>query len=109
VLAQMIAPPDIRYVMLGLQSPETMQWQVALSRLSPNDLYGESVLAILSPSTRALGPIFLDQLQGAVIGSALPLMESLMIAWPQVVGLIAGAIMLFVATYVVFQRQEVRA
>jgi ABC-2 type transport system permease protein len=48
-------------------------------------------------------------LQGAVIGSALPLMESLMIAWPQVVGLIAGAIMLFVATYVVFQRQEVRA
>jgi ABC-2 type transport system permease protein len=32
-----------------------------------------------------------------------------MIAWPQAVGLIAGAIMLFVATYVVFQRQEVRA
>ena len=109
VLAQMIAPPDIRYVMLGLQSPETLQCQVALSRLSPNQLYGESVLAILSPSTRALGPIFLDQLQGAVIGAALPLKESLMIAWPQAVGLIAGAIMLFVATYVVFQRQEVRA
>ena len=109
VLAQMIAPPDIRYVMLGLQSPETLQWQVALSRLSPNQLYGESVLAILSPSTRALGPIFLDQLQGAVIGAALPLKESLMIAWPQAVGLIAGAIMLFVATYVVFQRQEVRS
>jgi ABC-2 type transport system permease protein len=109
VLAQMIAPPDIRYALLGLQSPETLQWQVALSRLSPNQLYGESVLAILSPSTRALGPIFLDQLQGAVIGAALPLKESLMIAWPQVVGLIAGAIMLFVVTYVVFQRQEVRA
>jgi len=109
VLAQMIAPPDIRYVMLGLPSPDTLQWQVGLSRLSPNELYGESVLAVLSPSTRALGPIFLEQLQGAVIGSALPLKESLMIAWPQVVGLIAGAILLFVVTYVVFQRQEVRA
>jgi ABC-2 type transport system permease protein len=109
VLAQMIAPPDIRYVMLGLPSPETLQWQVGLSRLSPNELYGESVLAVLSPSTRALGPIFLEQLQGAVIGSALPLRESLMIAWPQVVGLVAGAILLFVVTYVVFQRQEVRA
>jgi ABC-2 type transport system permease protein len=109
VLAQMISPPDIRYVMLGLPSPDTLQWQVALSRLSPNQLYGEAVLAVLSPSTRALGPIFLEQLQGAVIGSALPLKESLMIAWPQVVGLIAGAILLFVVTYVVFQRQEVRA
>jgi ABC-2 type transport system permease protein len=109
VLAQMIAPPDIRYVMLGLPSPDTLQWQVALSRLSPNQLYGEAVLAVLSPSTRALGPIFLEQLQGAVIGSALPLKESLMIAWPQVVGLVAGAILLFVITYVVFQRQEVRA
>ena len=109
VLAQMIAPPDIRYVMLGLPSPDTLQWQVGLSRLSPNELYGESVLAVLSPSTRALGPIFLEQLQGAVIGSALPLRESLMIAWPQVVGLVAGAILLFVVTYVVFQRQEVRA
>ncbi|MBV9971111.1 MAG: ABC transporter permease [Xanthobacteraceae bacterium] len=109
VLAQMISPPDIRYVMLGLPSPDTLQWQVGLSRLSPNQLYGEAVLAVLSPSTRALGPIFLEQLQGAVIGSALPLKESLMIAWPQVVGLIAGAILLFVTTYVVFQRQEVRA
>jgi ABC-2 type transport system permease protein len=109
VLAQLIAPPGIRYVMLGLPSPETLQWQVGLSRLSPNQLYGEAVLAVLSPSTRALGPIFLEQLQGAVIGSALPLKESLMIAWPQAVGLVAGAIMLFVVTYVVFQRQEVRA
>jgi ABC-2 type transport system permease protein len=32
-----------------------------------------------------------------------------LIAWPQAVGLIAGTIVLFVATYVAFQRQEVRA
>jgi len=37
------------------------------------------------------------------------LRESLLIAWPQVVGLVASTIALFVATYVAFQRQEVRA
>jgi ABC-2 type transport system permease protein len=109
ILAQIIAPPDIRYALLGLQTPETLQWQVALSRLSPNTLHTEAVLAVLSPSTRSLDPVFLEQLQGAVLGSALPLRESLLIAWPQTVGLVAGAILLFVGTYVAFQRQEVRA
>lgn len=108
-IAQIIAPPDIRYQMLGLPSPATIEWQTALARLSPNQLFGESVLAILSPTTRALGPIYLEQLQGAVTGTGLPLGQSLLIAWPQMVGLIAGSIVLFVAGYIVFQRQEVRA
>jgi ABC-2 type transport system permease protein len=110
-LAQLISPPDIRFVLLGIPSPETEAWQLALARISPNQLFAEAVLTILSPTTRSLGPVFdqLRALQGAVIGSALPLRESLLIAWPQVVGLIAGAIVLFVATYVAFQRQEVRA
>ena len=80
-----------------------------LSRLSPSTMYGEVVLAILNPSTRSLGPIYLSQLQGAVMGAPLPLGESLIIAWPQIVGLIAASILLFVAGYIVFQRQEVRA
>ncbi|HKS62958.1 MAG TPA: ABC transporter permease subunit [Xanthobacteraceae bacterium] len=108
-LAQIIAPPDPRYAAMGLQTPETAVWAQALSRLSPHHLFGEAMLAILSPSTRALGPVFLEQLRGAVMGAPLPLGESLMIAWPQIVGLIAGTIVLFVAGYVVFQHQEVRA
>jgi len=32
-----------------------------------------------------------------------------MIAWPQTVSLIAATVVLFVAGYVLFQRQEVRA
>jgi ABC-2 type transport system permease protein len=80
-----------------------------LSRLSPSTMFGEAMLAILNPSTRTLGPIYLSQLQGAVIGAPLPLGDSLIIAWPQIVGLVAGTILLFVGGYVVFQRQEVRA
>jgi ABC-2 type transport system permease protein len=108
-LAQAIAPPDPRYAMLGLETPDTAVWTQMLGRISPNDLFGEAMLAVLSPTTRSLGPVFLDQLRGAVMGAPLPLRESLLVAWPQMVGLIAGTIVLFVAGYVVFQRQEVRA
>jgi ABC-2 type transport system permease protein len=80
-----------------------------LSRLSPSTLFGETVLALLNPTTRTLGPIYLSQLQGAVMGAPLPLTESVTIAWPQIVGLIAGTIVVFVIAYVSFQRQEVRA
>ena len=80
-----------------------------LARLSPSTLFGETVLAILHPTTRTLRPVYLDQLQGALMGAPLSLRESLMVAWPKIVGMIAASILLFVAGYVVFQRQEVRA
>ena len=70
---------------------------------------GEAMLAVLSPTTRTLGPVFLDQIRGAVMGAPLPFGASVLIAWPQTVGLIACSIVLFVAGYVLFQRQEVRA
>jgi ABC-2 type transport system permease protein len=80
-----------------------------LARLSPATLYGESVLALLDPSTRTLGPVYLSQLQGAVMGAPLPLWDSIMVAWPQIVGMVAASILLFVGGYIAFQRQEVRA
>jgi len=80
-----------------------------LARLSPSTLFGEIVLALLNPTTRTLGPLYISQLQGAVIGAPLPFGESVLIAWPQIVGMVAGTIVLFVIGYIAFQRQEVRA
>ncbi len=108
-VAQIIVPPDPRYMSLGLQTPGTAELEQILARFSPSTLYAEIVVALLDPTTRALGPIYLSQLQGAVLGAPLPLGESLLIAWPQIVGMVATAIMLFVIGYVIFQRQEVRA
>src|SRR5215467_11138242 len=110
-VAQLISPPDIRYQLLGILDPQTAAWQQALSRVSPYLLFEEAARTILTPTTPSLGPLLdqVRQLRGEVVGAALPLRESLAIAWPQAVGLIAGAIVLFVATYVAFQRQEVRA
>ncbi len=108
-LAQLIAPPDLLASITGQLSIHTLHWQLALERISPTELFGEAVIAILSPTTRTLGPVFLSQLQGMVLGAPLPLAASLSIVWAQIVGLIAGCILLFALTYVVFQRQEVRA
>jgi ABC-2 type transport system permease protein len=108
-LAQIIVPPDPRYTALGLQTPGTAQLEQILARFSPSTLYAEVVVALLDPTTRALGPIYLSQLQGAVLGAPLPFGESVLIAWPQMVGMIGIAIVLFVIGYVIFQRQEVRA
>ncbi len=108
-LAQIIVPPDPRYTALGLQTPGTAQLEQILARFSPSTLYAEVVVAVLDPTTRSLGPIYLSQLQGAVLGAPLPFAESVLIAWPQMVGMIATAIVVFVIGYVIFQRQEVRA
>ena len=108
-VAQIIAPPDPRYMALGLQTPATVQLEQFLARLSPSTLFGEVVVALLDPTTRSLGPIYLSQMQGAVLGAPLPIGESMLIAWPQTVGMVATAILLFVIGYVIFQRQEVRA
>lgn len=83
--------------------------QLAIARLSPNTLYGEIALALLNPATKTFGVVFVSQLQGALLGSPLPVGESLMLVWPQMTGLLSAVIVLITMTYVLFQRQEIRA
>jgi len=85
------------------------EWQQAIARISPQTLYGEVTGLLLDPAARSVGPLFMHQMQGAVIGAPLPTMQSLLIVWPQISGLIAAMLVLFTLAYVVFQRQEVRA
>jgi ABC-2 type transport system permease protein len=87
----------------------------AFARLSPGALFGEIVGVLLDPSIRstqqpllaALGLVLLQP--GSIPGAPLPLLESILVVWPQIVGMLASAILLFVIGYVIFQRQEVRA
>ncbi|MBO0664497.1 ABC transporter permease [Jiella sp. MQZ9-1] len=85
------------------------EWQQALARISPNTLYGEATTALLDPSTRSLGLIFLNQLQGALMGAPLPFEASALLIWPQLAGLIAAMVVVYTIAYVAFQRQEIRA
>ena len=110
MIADVLAPV-LRPVRFGLPEEFLAQIQaaLALSRISPNILYGEITLALLRPEVRALGPLLTFQLQGAILGSPLPLSQSLMLIWPHLTGLIASTILLFALSYVLFQRQEIRA
>ncbi len=107
MIGEVISPSDIRFAALGLPTPDTLAWQQGLSRLSPGTLYGEAVVSMLNPDAQSMTTL-LAQFQGR-IASPLPLDQSIIQAWPQMVSLIAGMIMLYVVGYVVFQRQEVRA
>ena len=108
LIGEVISPSDLRFAQLGLPTPDTVAWQQGLARLSPGTLYGEAVLAMLSPEAQSLTNL-LAQFQGRIMGAPLPVGQSILSAWPQMVSLIAGTILLYVAGYVVFQRQEVRA
>ncbi|MAZ15103.1 MAG: ABC transporter permease [Ahrensia sp.] len=82
---------------------------LAVARISPATLYGEVATMLLDPSSRSVGPLFMSQMQGALVGAPLPTLQSILIVWPQISGLFAGMMLLFTGAYFVFQRQEVRA
>ncbi|MCB1461574.1 MAG: ABC transporter permease [Nitratireductor sp.] len=106
LVAGMVAPIDPLDPVTVLNQ---FEWQQAIARISPQTLYGEITGLLLDPSARSTGPLFGFQLQGAVIGAPLPTMQSLVLVWPQISGLIAATLFMFTTAYVVFQRQEVRA
>lgn len=79
-----------------------------LQRLSPANLYSEAISTLLIPSVRVLGPVLTTQVIGALEGT-LPFMQSLLLVWPHVTGLIAATMICFAVAYVLFMRREIRA
>ncbi|MFN3980433.1 MAG: ABC transporter permease [Caldilinea sp.] len=106
-----LAARTISPVTYGLPEEILRQLQVeqAISRISPNTLYVEATLGILNPAVRSFGILLPSQLEGAIVGAPLPFMQSVLLMWPQLTGLIAATILLFALAYVLFQRQEIRA
>jgi len=83
----------------------------AISRISPNTLYGETVQVLLMPelgnpsSTLMLVSIYTH----GMIPTPLPLGQSLLIIWPQLTSLIALTALCFAAAYIKFMREEIRS
>lgn len=76
-------------------------------RLSPNYLFTESTTTLLSPSVRSLGPLTVEQTEGAIV-APLPLDQSLLLIWPHITGLIAATLICFAIAYILFMRQDIR-
>lgn len=106
LVAGAVAPvPDQSDAMAVLRHAHVQQ---TLSRLSPQTLYDEATVTLLTPSVRSLGPVLMEQIAGAIKGN-LPFGQSLLLIWPHVTGLVAATLICFAISYVLFMRREVRA
>src|SRR5690606_1480422 len=97
MLAQVISPVERGLPQELLAQAQT---EMALSRISPNTLYAEATLGLLNPAVRSLGLVLPAQLEGAVLGTPLPLSQSVLLIWPHLTGMIAAVILLFALAYV---------
>ncbi len=80
-----------------------------LSRLAPPTLYNEATSIILDPSARTTSSLLLAQQVDRAVASTLPLTQSLLLVWIQVVAIVGLTVVSFAVAYVLFMRQEVRA
>jgi ABC-2 type transport system permease protein len=90
----------------------SLQLQQFVERLLPSTLYREIAVVLLNPSVNQISaPTSIGQVQQAQqqIQSLFSLDQSFLLVWPQVVALVALAVICFAAAYVAFMRQEVRA
>lgn len=84
--------------------------QLDLARVSPGTLYSEAAAYLLDPTVQTVGIVpVAQQTDNRAIPSILPIDQSLLLAWPQVVALVALTVVCFGLGYIAFMRQEVRA
>lgn len=83
----------------------------AISVVNPGTVYNQATIALLNPGATAVTiPTLAQAIQlQQQLNTQLSLDQSLLIVWPQVVGLLASMVLAFVGSYVLFLRQEVRA
>jgi ABC-2 type transport system permease protein len=81
-----------------------------ISRVSPGTLYSESIQAILLPSMGTSSPtMMVIGIYSGLTPTPLPLTQSLLIVWPQIVALVALTAVCFAIAYIKFMREEIRA
>jgi ABC-2 type transport system permease protein len=79
-----------------------------LLRVLPSQMYSDATTTLLVPTVRSLGPLTMEQIVGTIPGP-LPLVQSLLLVWPQITGLIAATIICFVFSYISFMKKEIRS
>lgn len=99
-LSAVLANPD--------DESSSLRAELLISRLSPFTLYTETSTVLLDPTQRTTGLVTFEQISQALV-SNLSIPQSLLVVWPQIVGLLAMTTALFAIAFVLFMRQEVRA
>jgi ABC-2 type transport system permease protein len=82
--------------------------ELNVRRLSPDELYQETTEVLLDPLKQSTG-ILVQSPDNSAVPAPLGLRESLDLAWWQLAAIAGIAVALFVASYALFLRQEIRA
>ena len=104
-IANMVYPMNTEYQQAA--NARFYNGSLMLNRLSPYYLYSEAVSIILNPALRAVNPVTMDQMVGAISGY-LPFEQSLLLVWPNLAGLTALTMLVYLIAYIKFMRQEIR-
>lgn len=83
--------------------------QRTIGRVSPGFIYEEAIGPLLAPEQRTLGASISPMQAYRAIPGELSVTQSVLLVWPQVVGLVALTVLVFAAAYVSFLREEIRA
>jgi len=82
--------------------------QLAFLRLFPSGQFNDMTQVLLNPQVQQLNAYTQDP-TGRAIPTFLPVVQSLLLVWPQIVTLLGLTAACFAGAYVTFMRQEVRA
>jgi ABC-2 type transport system permease protein len=104
VIANVISPRRATAAVADQVAALTMQQN--LLRISPARLFTDISSAVLNPAVNTLGFVLPED---RPLPTLLPYGQSILVAWPLVVALVALTVVCFAAAYVIFMRQEVRA
>lgn len=75
--------------------------------ISPSYLYTQVSTLLLDPHTRIVSPVSYEKIVG-MLNNPLPFNQSLLLTWPYVTGLCAITLIIFIISYVIFMKQEIR-
>jgi ABC-2 type transport system permease protein len=82
-----------------------------ITYISPSTLYGETIQSLLLPDLNNVSVMLV--VQGGIDYASnlmpLPLLESVLNVWPQIITLIALSVICFAGSYIRFQREEIRS
>jgi ABC-2 type transport system permease protein len=106
-IANAVAPLENAATAVQIQNYSIEQ---SILRISPSTLFTEIIAILLIPTGGhfMLQPV-LESDVASMIANPLSLGQSLIQVWPQLVVIIALAIICFALSYVVFMRQEIRS
>ena len=107
-VANAVAPVDSNSTIAEIARNANLE--MALSRISPSTLYGEATLGLLTPELGTMNTsLMVISSYSGRMSTPLPLQESLLLVWPQIVTIIALCAVAFGISYIRFMREEIRS